>query len=513
MTDPRSRYATVLDREIHYMEWGERGKPPLVMWHGLARTGRDFDDIARVLASDRHIIVPDTIGRGLSQWSPAPEREYCYEFYARLATALLDRLDLGTVDWLGTSMGGAIAIRAGAGPLKDRIRRLVINDIGPQVAAAAVERIRSYAGKPPRFDRVSELEAYFRQVYKPYGYLSDAQWRRLTETSARRLPDGGITTHYDPKMVLQFECHPNDNDQWPQWDALDVRDPVPARGAVRPAAAGNRRSHGPPQPALPRRDDRGVRSRAGLERAGADRDRCGVSGASVAAAGGGGGAAVKQRRSDGVGGRAKMRPTLATALLQGLKDHGAGEIFGIPGDFVLPFFKVIEESGILPHYTLSHEPAVGFAADAAARYRCALGVAVVTYGAGAFNLVNSIAGAYAERSPVVVIAGAPGARERASGFLLHHQARTVDTQAAVFREITCDQAVLDDPATAPEQIARVLRSARERSLPVYIELPRDMVRRSRRRRCRCCRGGRRIRGRLRNAPTRSWRSSRAPSRP
>ncbi len=221
MTDPRSCYATVLDRELHYIEWGERGKSPLVMWHGLARTGRDFDDIALALAGDRHIIVPDTIGRGLSQWSPAPEQEYCYDFYARLATALIDRLDLGTVDWLGTSMGAAIAIRAGAGPLKGRIRRLVLNDIGPQVASAAVERIRSYAGKPPRFDRVSELEAYFRQVYKPYGYLSDAQWRRLTETSTRRLPDGGITTHYDPKMVLQFECHPNDSDQWPQWETLE----------------------------------------------------------------------------------------------------------------------------------------------------------------------------------------------------------------------------------------------------------------------------------------------------
>jgi indolepyruvate decarboxylase len=129
-------------------------------------------------------------------------------------------------------------------------------------------------------------------------------------------------------------------------------------------------------------------------------------------------------------------PTLATSLLQGLKDHGAREIFGIPGDFVLPFFKVIEESGILPHYTLSHEPGVGFAADAAARYHCGLGVAVVTFGAGAFNLVNAIAGAYAERSPVVVIAGAPGARERTSGFVLHHQARSVDTQMAVYREIT-----------------------------------------------------------------------------
>src|SRR6516162_1845047 len=151
------------------------------------------------------------------------------------------------------------------------------------------------------------------------------------------------------------------------------------------------------------------------------------------------------------------------------------KIFGIPGDFVLPFFKVIEESGILPHYTLSHEPGVGFAADAAARYHCGLGVAVVTYGAGAFNLVNAIAGAYAERSPVVVIAGAPGARERTSGFVLHHQARSVDTQMAVYREITCDQAVLTDAAGAHNEIARVLRSACTRSLPVYIELPRDMT--------------------------------------
>jgi indolepyruvate decarboxylase len=168
-------------------------------------------------------------------------------------------------------------------------------------------------------------------------------------------------------------------------------------------------------------------------------------------------------------------PTLARALLQGLKDHGARELFGIPGDFILPLFKAIEESRILPHFTLSHEPGVGFAADAAARYHSGLGVAVVTYGAGAFNLVNAVAGAYAERSPVVVIAGAPGAGERASGFALHHQARSVDTQLAVFREITCDQAVLTDPAAAPHAIARVLRSARERSLPVYIEFPRDMV--------------------------------------
>jgi indolepyruvate decarboxylase len=168
--------------------------------------------------------------------------------------------------------------------------------------------------------------------------------------------------------------------------------------------------------------------------------------------------------------------SLATVLLRALKAHGAREIFGLPGDFVLPLYRVIERSRILPHFELSHEPAVGFAADAAARFQeGGLGVAVVTYGAGAFNLVNPIAGAYAERSPVVVIAGAPGARERQSGLLLHHQARAVDTQLAVFREITCAQAVLDDAVRAPAEIARVLAAARERSLPVYIEMPRDMV--------------------------------------
>ncbi len=168
-------------------------------------------------------------------------------------------------------------------------------------------------------------------------------------------------------------------------------------------------------------------------------------------------------------------PTLGHALLEALRAYGAREIFGIPGDFVLPFFKVIEESGTLPHYTLSHEPGVGFAADAAARFRGSISVAVVTWGAGAFNLVNAIAGAFAERSPVVVISGAPGMPERAAGLQLHHMARALDTQARVFREITCDQAILGDPARAAGEIARVLRSAQEFSLPVYIELPRDLV--------------------------------------
>ena len=166
---------------------------------------------------------------------------------------------------------------------------------------------------------------------------------------------------------------------------------------------------------------------------------------------------------------------LAEVLLHAVRAHGARQIFGIPGDFALPFFKVIEESGVLPLYTLSHEPAVGFAADAAARVNCAPGVAAVTYGAGALNIVNAIAGAYAERSPVVVISGAPGKGEAGTGLLLHHQAKTLDSQYRIFREITCEQVVLDDATRAPERIARALGRCRDESRPVYIELPRDMV--------------------------------------
>ncbi len=167
---------------------------------------------------------------------------------------------------------------------------------------------------------------------------------------------------------------------------------------------------------------------------------------------------------------------VAESLLHALVAHGARQMFGIPGDFALPFFKVAEESRILPLYTLSHEPAVAFAADASARMNCAPGVVAVTYGAGALNIVNAVAGAYAEKSPVVVVSGGPGKGEAGTGLLLHHQAKTLDSQARIFAEITCAQARLDDAHRAPAEIARVLARCVEESRPVYVEVPRDMVR-------------------------------------
>lgn len=221
---PQSRYVTVLDRELHVTDWGGKGlKPPLLMAHGLARTGRDFDEIASALSADYWVICPDMIGRGLSQWAADPVEEYRRDFYGRLVVALLEAEGIGSLRYLGLSMGGAVGIHLSGGELRERISHLVINDIGPEVAQPAIERIVSYAGSPPVFSTVTALEGFFRAAYKPYGFLTDAQWRRLTETSIRRNPDGTVSPHYDPRMVGQFTNWPQDYVQWDAWERITAR--------------------------------------------------------------------------------------------------------------------------------------------------------------------------------------------------------------------------------------------------------------------------------------------------
>lgn len=166
--------------------------------------------------------------------------------------------------------------------------------------------------------------------------------------------------------------------------------------------------------------------------------------------------------------------TLAEALLDGLVTRGAKAIFALPGDFVVPLLRELRRLDRLPIHTLAHEPAVGFAADGAVRLGGGLGVACVTFGAGALNMVNAIANAWAEKIPLVVISGAPGLSER-RGHLIHHQVKTLTTQLEVMRAVTLAQAVLDDPRTAIAELNRVLDLARRHSRPVYLEVPRDLV--------------------------------------
>ncbi len=212
---PRFSFVPVMDHEIHVTEWGDPTGKPLVMWHGLARTGRDFDELAHALSDEYFVICPDTIGRGLSSWSKNPEAEYSVEYYAGIATDLMDHYGFDRTAWLGTSLGGLIGMRLASGPQADRISALIINDIGPEIPDDAIQRIITYVSDPPVFAHVSEAETWLRAVYRPFGPAPDTYWNRMARTSVRRLEDGGLTLHYDPKITIQFTAS---RDELTTWD-------------------------------------------------------------------------------------------------------------------------------------------------------------------------------------------------------------------------------------------------------------------------------------------------------
>ncbi len=164
---------------------------------------------------------------------------------------------------------------------------------------------------------------------------------------------------------------------------------------------------------------------------------------------------------------------LGEYLFKRVKELGVDHVFGIPGDFALPLFDAMDQSG-LKIVVNTHEPSAGFAADAYARLR-GLGVVVVTFGAGGLNMVNSIAQAYAEKSPVIVISGAPEIQGRKLDILLHHKVRTFETQLNVYKEITGAAVALTATSTATEEIDEVFETTLKTKRPGYIEVPRDLV--------------------------------------
>jgi indolepyruvate decarboxylase len=166
-------------------------------------------------------------------------------------------------------------------------------------------------------------------------------------------------------------------------------------------------------------------------------------------------------------------PTIGEYLISRLRDYGIGHVFGIPGDFVLQFYGMLQDSPIQV-VGMTREDNAGFAADAYARIH-GMGCVCVTYCVGGLSMCNSIAGAYAEKSPVVVISGAPGVEERRSNPLLHHRVGEFTTQREIFQKITCASASLEDPLTAFREIDRCLAAAARYKRPVYLELPRDRV--------------------------------------
>lgn len=209
---------------IHYTDWGDAANPRIVICaHGLTRTGRDFDDLARALEPDFRVICPDVAGRGRSDWLAAKE-DYGYPQYLADMNALIARVTAvasGTaVHWVGTSMGGIIGMLLASRP-GSPVVRLVVNDIGALIPQAALERLGNYVGRTPRFPSLDALEAHMRSVSAPFGPLTDEQWRHLTVHAARQLDDGSWTTAYDPALGMPFQQRPlREVNLWEYWDAI-----------------------------------------------------------------------------------------------------------------------------------------------------------------------------------------------------------------------------------------------------------------------------------------------------
>lgn len=220
---PEHQFVICSGLEIHLTCWGSRQSPALIMWHGLTRTGRDFDELAIRLADQYFVICPDTPGRGLSQWCSEPEQHYTLPHYVVIAKAILQSLQIDQCRWIGTSMGGLIGILLAAEE-NSPINALLVNDVGPELPREAIQRIRDYVGIQPSFNSVSELEQWLRAVYVTFGDNTDTFWRRMAMTSARRLPDGRVTLHYDPSLVKGFAVPDADEEPhtlWPQWQAIE----------------------------------------------------------------------------------------------------------------------------------------------------------------------------------------------------------------------------------------------------------------------------------------------------
>src|SRR6187399_330726 len=164
---------------------------------------------------------------------------------------------------------------------------------------------------------------------------------------------------------------------------------------------------------------------------------------------------------------------LGQFLFEYLYQRGVRHSFGIPGDFALPTFTWLEKSKI-DSITMTHEPAAGFAADAYSRIN-GIGLVCVTYCVGGLNVLNAIAGAYAEKSPVVVVSGGPGVKDREKDPLLHHKVKTFETQKGVYEEVTVASTILLDEQTAASEIVRCVEACLRHKRPVYIEVPHDMV--------------------------------------
>ncbi|HVI88436.1 MAG TPA: alpha/beta hydrolase [Dongiaceae bacterium] len=210
---------------VRYLDWrapsGASGRTAICV-HGLTRNSRDFDFLAEVLVANdtpiTRVICPDIAGRGKSDWLGDPNA-YGYPQYLADMTALIARLDVEAVDWVGTSMGGLIGMSLAALP-KSPIRRLVLNDIGPVISKASLQRISDYVGLDYRFSSTEALEKHLRKIHAPFGPLTDAQWQHMALHSQRQIDGGNLGLAYDPAIAENVKRAIAGVHIWSLWDQI-----------------------------------------------------------------------------------------------------------------------------------------------------------------------------------------------------------------------------------------------------------------------------------------------------
>ena len=204
--ESRSEFVNINDRSIHVRVYNPDGEKTIICWHGLARNGSDFEILAKRLAPNFRVLCPDTLGRGLSQWARNPASEYNYSNYLDIATGICQHFNVEQMDWVGTSMGGILGILLASGQYKDRIKRLVMNDIGPEIPDDALTRIIDYvSGEQPGFDTFFEYQDYLKELYGIWGPRTPDQWVRMTTSSLRRNSRGQFTVHFDPDIIQKSD--------------------------------------------------------------------------------------------------------------------------------------------------------------------------------------------------------------------------------------------------------------------------------------------------------------------
>lgn len=204
---------------LHCLEWGQpKARRAVVCVHGLTRNAHDFDRLAVRLASDWWVIAVDIVGRGGSEWLRDPA-DYSYLQYQNDMAALFSRLDVEGVHWIGTSMGGMLGMLLAA-QAGSPITSLLLNDVGPFIPKAALQRIADYVGLDNRFSSLEAVERHLRKVHAPFGPLTDFDWEEMAWHGHRRLPDGSFALAYDPAIVNNVKLRIEDVDLWPVWDRI-----------------------------------------------------------------------------------------------------------------------------------------------------------------------------------------------------------------------------------------------------------------------------------------------------